>query len=150
MIEKFKIVKSGVVITGVVLMFLVAANSAAAQPKDLMLSNSGMILTLLEDAAIEADADDSGACILVATLGSLDELSECGSDSSCRATAIFSMAIEILLCANPGDENIVFFACLSDVVMEMLDVSSVCDGDQTCVIQNMLPLALEIINCNAE
>lgn len=146
--KKIKLVKSSIVIAAVVSMFLIAASAVSAQPLNNI--NSDRVLELLDNDAITPEADETASCILASVISNLDALSECGDDQACRAATTFGLVTDILLCANPDDENINYFICLTDAIMDMVEVSSTCNGDKACLIQSMIPLIVKIINCQGQ
>lgn len=146
--SKFNLIKSSIIITAVISMFLIAGNTIAAQPGDIL--NNSNIISLLESDAVFSEADDSATCILATVISSISELSECGDDSACRASATFEMVVDILLCANPDDSNIIYVSCLADALIDMIQVSSTCNGDKACVMQSMIPLVVKLMNCKPE
>jgi hypothetical protein len=146
---KNKLMKSSIVITAVVSLFIMSGNTMAAQP-GAFLNNSNSVLALIDSDAVSSGLDETTTCSLATLISSMDEVSSCGDDSTCKATAVFEMVIDILLCANPDDNNVMYVACLTEAIIDMLEVSATCDGDNGCVMQSMIPLVVKIMNCKSE
>ena len=141
---KIKVVNISLIIAAIVTLFFFTSNTAVAQPLDLI-GSSDSISELLG-----SEADNAGTCVLATVISSLDVLAECGDDPTCRAAVVFDMVTDILLCTNPGDENITQFVCLANAIIEMIEASNACDGDRACLIQSMIPVIVDIISCQGE
>ena len=125
------------------LAILVFSGLPPAQSREL---SPGNIKQLAGSGA--ADLDPAAAqCILAAAVAQLPALNACGDDVTCKAALAASLLLDVLVCANPENEDIAFFACIVDPIIALAEVSTLCGDDRVCLVQKTLPVVLELSGC---
>jgi hypothetical protein len=127
----------------VLLAILVFSGLPPAQSRELSLDN---LKQLAGNGEVLADPE-AAQCILAAAVAQFPALNACGDDVTCKATLAASLLLDVLVCANPDNESLVFFDCILDPIIALSEVSSLCGDDRLCLVQNALPVVLELSGC---